>query len=117
VRVRAVDDQGIDPCLDQLGRAFDRITPRSHRRRHSQPSEGVFAGARMLDPLLDVLDGDQSLEHPVLVDRFLDRVGTALNSSPHVSPIAEPPQVCFSRWDDRLIASIELSSVTGIATA
>ena len=53
-----------------------RILADADRRADAQPPEAVLAGVRVLDQLLDVLDGDQPLEHVAVVDdeQLLDLV-------------------------------------------
>ena len=76
VAVRGVDDEHVDAGGDQRLRALERILADADRRAASQPAERILARERILDRLLDVLDGDQPLEPVVAIDdeQLLDLV-------------------------------------------
>ena len=65
VAVRRVDDEDVHLGVDERGRALERVGPDADRRAHSQPALLVLRRVRVLDPLRDVLDGDEALEPPV----------------------------------------------------
>ena len=62
VAVRRVDDEDVDVGRDERLRAFDRVAADADRGADAQPAALVLARVRVLDLLLDVLDGDQALE-------------------------------------------------------
>ncbi len=64
------------PARDERLRALERILGDADRRAAAQPAERVLARVRILDRLLDVLDGDEPLQPEVLVDdeQLLDLV-------------------------------------------
>ena len=68
VAVRGIDDENVDVRVDQRRRAIERIARDADGRAAAQPSQRILAGVRILDRLLDVLDGDQALQLEVLVD-------------------------------------------------
>ena len=76
VAVRGVDDEHVDVGLHERGRAVQRVLADAHRRAHAQAAQCVLAGVRVLDELLDVLDGDEALQPVVRVDdhQLLDLV-------------------------------------------
>ena len=66
--VRRIDDQHVDTSVDEGACALPRVRADPDRGADAQPSLLVFRRLRELDPLLDVLDGDQPLQHSVRVD-------------------------------------------------
>ena len=76
VAVRGVDHQHVDVGGDQRLGALDGVAGGADGGAAAQPAERVLAGVRVLDRLLDVLDGDQALEAERLVDdqQLLDLV-------------------------------------------
>ena len=66
--VRGVDDEHVDARVDQRACALPRVGPDAHRSADPQASLRVLGRVRELDPLLDVLDGDQPAQHTVAVD-------------------------------------------------
>ena len=62
VPVRRVDDEHVDARVDQRLRALERVGADADRRADAQPPLLVLRRVRVLDLLLDVLDGDQALE-------------------------------------------------------
>ena len=66
--VRGVDDEHVDVRVDQGGGALQGVARDADRRADAQAAERILARVRILDGLLDVLDGDQALEPEVLVD-------------------------------------------------
>ncbi len=68
VAVRCVDDEDVHLGVDERGRAFHRVRPDADRSADSQAALLVLRRERVLDPLRDVLDGDEALEPPVRVD-------------------------------------------------
>ena len=76
VAVRRVDDEHVGARRDQRLRALERVRADADRGADAQPALRVLRRERELDPLLDVLDRDQALEHAVGVDdgQLLDPV-------------------------------------------
>ena len=76
VAVRGVDDEHVDVGGDQRVGALDRVARDADRRAAAQPAERILRRVRVLDRLLDVLDGDQPLQPEVAVDdeQLLDLV-------------------------------------------
>jgi hypothetical protein len=74
--VRGVDDEHVDAGIDQRARTIHRVSGDADRRAAAQSPERVLARVRVLDRLLNVLDGDEPLEPEVLVDdeQLLDLV-------------------------------------------
>jgi hypothetical protein len=74
--VRRVDDEQVDPRADQRLRALDRVGADADGRADAQPAAVVLRRVRVLELLLDVLDGDQAAQPPVRVDdrQLLDLV-------------------------------------------
>ena len=66
--VRRIDDQHIDARVDERARALPGVGADADSGADAQPSLLVLRRLRELDPLLDVLDGDQPLQHSVRVD-------------------------------------------------
>ena len=62
-----IDDQHVDAGIHQCLRALHGVTRRADGCSAAKPSEVVLARIRILDRLLNVLDGDQSLQPIVLV--------------------------------------------------
>ena len=65
--VRRVDGQHVHFRADQLLRALQKIAGGSDGRAHAQTALGVLRRVRVLQLLLNVLDGDQTLEHVMVV--------------------------------------------------
>ena len=76
VAVRRVDDEHVDLRVDERSGALERVRADADGGADPQPAVLVLGRERELDPLLDVLDGDQALEPPVGVDdrQLLDLV-------------------------------------------
>ena len=74
--MRGVDDEHVDAGVDERLRALERVRADADRRADAQASLLVLRRVRVLDLLLDVLDGDQALEPAVAVDdgQLLDLV-------------------------------------------
>ena len=72
----AVDDQQIRPRLMERGDALAHIRRDAHRRRHAQTTELVLGRFGIASHLLDVLQGDETLEVVILVhdEELLDAV-------------------------------------------
>ena len=68
VTVRGIHHQRIDTCRDERFRSFHRITTDTDRRANSKPALAVLGRVRVLDALLNILDGDQPLEVALVVD-------------------------------------------------
>ena len=66
--VRRVDDEHVDVGGDQRVGALDGVVRDADGRAAAQPAERVLRRVRILDRLLDVLDGDQALQPEVAVD-------------------------------------------------
>ena len=66
--VRRIDDQHVDARIDERARALPGIVADTDGGADAQPSLLVLRRLRELDPLLDVLDRDQPLQHAVRVD-------------------------------------------------
>ena len=97
--VRGVDHEDIDVRGDQCGGPIKRVLADADGCADPQPPQTVFAGIRVLDDLLDVLDRDQPLEHVTVIDheQLLDFVAMQnlarlLERRPHlaVSPESLP---------------------------
>ena len=63
--MRRVDDDDVHLLRDEGLRALEGVGADADRRTDLQPAALVLRRERVLDPLLDVLDGDQALEPPV----------------------------------------------------
>ena len=74
--MRGVDDEHVGAGRDQRLRALDRVGADTDRGADAQAALRVLRRLRELDALLDVLDGDQALDAPVVVDdrELLDAV-------------------------------------------
>ena len=68
VAVRRVNHDEVDAGFFEMRDPFFRIRSDTDGRADAQPAMGILASIRIFDPLLDVLDGDQSLEFALLVD-------------------------------------------------
>src|SRR5690606_4565095 len=66
--VRRVDHDSVDASVDQRLSARQTFLPDADRRGDAQPAALVLGGVRVEAPLLNVLDGDQTLENEALVD-------------------------------------------------
>ena len=66
--VRRVDDDDVDVRSHQRSGTFGRIARNPDSGADAQPAQGVLAGVRILDLLLDVLDRDQALELEIAID-------------------------------------------------
>src|SRR5262249_52273171 len=58
VAVRRVEDEDVDLGADELAGPVEDVASDSDRAADTQPAEGVLRRVRVLDRLLDVLDGD-----------------------------------------------------------
>src|SRR5262249_12189889 len=76
VAVRRVEDEDVDLGADELAGPVEDVAGDADRAADAQPPEGVLRGVRVLDRLLDVLDGDEALEASGAVDdeELLDAV-------------------------------------------
>ena len=74
--MRGVDDEHVDAGRDERLRALDCLGADADRRADAQPAALVLRRLRVLDLLLDVLDGDQPAQPAVGVDdrQLLDLV-------------------------------------------
>ena len=74
--MRGVDDEHVDLGRDERGGPLERVRADADRGADAQAAALVLRRERVLDLLLDVLDGDQALEVPVVVDdrQLLDLV-------------------------------------------
>jgi hypothetical protein len=74
--VRGVDDEDVDLLLDERGGALERVGADADGRADPQPAVLVLRRERKLDPLLDVLHGDQPPQTALGVDdgQLLDLV-------------------------------------------
>src|SRR6185369_5742010 len=74
--VRRVDDEDVDPGIEQSLGTRDPVLTGAGRRRRAQPSVAVLAGMREFLRLLDVLDGDETDAAIAVVDdqQLLDAV-------------------------------------------
>ena len=74
--MRGVDDEHVDLGGDQRARALERVRADADGRADPQPPLLVLRRERVLDPLADVLDGDQPAQPAVRVDdrQLLDPV-------------------------------------------
>ena len=74
--MRRVDDQHVHVRGDQRGGAIQRVLADADGGADAQPAELVLARVRIVDQLLDVLDGDQALQPVVRIDdqQFFDLV-------------------------------------------
>ena len=66
--VGGIDDDDIDPGLDQQFDPLIRIGADANRCTHPQLAELVLAGIGMLGGLQDVLDGDQAAQRERSID-------------------------------------------------
>ena len=66
--MRGVDDEHVDAGRDERLRALDRLGADADRRADAQPAAVVLRRLRVLDLLLDVLDGDEPAQPAVGVD-------------------------------------------------
>ena len=71
-----IDHHGIHAGLDQSHHPIKRVGRGADRSAHTQASALVFAGARPIGGLLDIFDGDQTLELMAVADHqhLLDAV-------------------------------------------
>ena len=98
VAVRGVDDEHVDVGRDQRLGALERVARDADGGADAQPPERVLARVRILDRLLDVLDGDQALQPEVVIDdeELLDfllcRISRASSS---VVPTGTVMRLCF----------------------
>ena len=76
VGMRTIEAENVDLTFDQGGAAFGDIVGDTDPGRHPQPAELILAGVGVVVRLLDVLDGDQTLEIAFIVDHkeLLDSV-------------------------------------------
>ena len=76
--VRRVDDEHVGARSDERLRALDGLRPDTDRGADAQAPALVLRRLRVLDLLLDVLDGDQPAQAAVGVDdgQLLDLVAT-----------------------------------------
>ena len=65
VAVRGVDDEHVHVRRDERLGARERVLADADRRADAQPAEAVLARVGILHHLLDVLDGDEPLEHVI----------------------------------------------------
>ena len=74
--MRRVEHEHVDAGVDERLGALDRVRADADRGADPQPALRVLRRVRVLEPLRDVLDGDQALEAPVGVDdrQLLDLV-------------------------------------------
>ena len=74
--MRSVDDQRVDPRIDERACSRDVITARSDRRRDAQATELVLVRVGILTALVDVLDRDEAFEHTLAIHhgQLLDAV-------------------------------------------
>src|SRR5579872_4863148 len=72
--MRTVDSEDIHFSRGQLLSPLQEIAGSANGRAHPQASMGIFSGIRILQLLLDIFYGDQSLEIVFVVDnqKFLD---------------------------------------------
>jgi hypothetical protein len=68
VAVRGIHHERIDASVDQGLGAHHVIPRRANRRGDAQAAMLILVRVRVLASLVDVLDGDESLQPPVLVD-------------------------------------------------
>ncbi len=68
VTVRGVHHQHVDLRIHERRRPLERVVPDPDRRPDPEPALVVLRRVRVLDPLRDVLDGDEPLEPPLGVD-------------------------------------------------
>ncbi len=78
--MRGVDDEHVDTGFDQRAGTLPRIVTDADGRTHTQSPLRILRRLRELDPLLDVLDGDQTAQPPFAVDdgQLLDVLDVAL---------------------------------------
>jgi hypothetical protein len=76
VAVGAVEHHHVHARAHELVRALDVVGAHADRRAHAEPAQVVLARARVADPLLDVLHGDEAaeVEIPVHDRELLDPV-------------------------------------------
>ena len=76
VAVRRVDDERVDPRLDERRGPLERVGPDADGRADPQPAAIVLRRERIRLALRDVLDGDEALEATLDVDdrQLLDPV-------------------------------------------
>src|SRR6202022_4650295 len=76
VPVRRVEDEDIHLGSDELAGAVEKIARDADRGADAEPAQPVLRRVRILDRLLNVLDGDQSLKAARAVDdeQFFDAV-------------------------------------------
>ena len=74
--MRGVDNQHVDVFIDECCRPLQCVLADADGCGDPEPALVVLRGDRILDPLLDVLDGDQALQVPGGVDdgKLLDPV-------------------------------------------
>src|SRR5580704_648754 len=66
--VRSVHDHDVDSGFAQRGDPFERIRRCAHRSADAQTTDAVLAGIRELRGLLEILDGDHSLQFMIAGD-------------------------------------------------
>ena len=66
--VRRVDDQHVDTGLHERAGAIEVIAAGPESGCHPQATVNVLVGVGILATLVDVLHGDEPLEHAVLID-------------------------------------------------
>src|SRR5215204_692312 len=66
--MRGVDDDRIYSRVDQRFSPLEEIPGRSDRGGASQPAQAVLCRVRKTDRLLNIFDGDQSLQVPIVVN-------------------------------------------------
>src|SRR5216110_2068957 len=76
VPVRRVHDDHVAPRVDERARARQGVGGSAHRGGDAQPAVLILVGVGVPPALEDVLDGDQTLEHTVLIHhrQLLDAV-------------------------------------------
>src|SRR6476469_3553714 len=74
--VRRIDDEHVDAGVNERARALPRVGADAHCGADAQASLLVLRRLRKLDALLDVLDGDKTLEPSLRIDdrKLLDLV-------------------------------------------
>ena len=66
--VGGIDDEHIDPRLDQRPRPEEKVARRPHRRGDTEAPMPILVRIRILPALVDVLHGDEPLERTVGCD-------------------------------------------------
>ena len=70
VSVGRIDGQHVHLARDQLFCALDVIAGGADRRSNTKAALRVFGGVRIFQFLLDVFNGDQTLQHVLIVHQF-----------------------------------------------